>query len=373
MMFVIRVQDSTGAPISGALLSSIGGPGPWQGMTDACGYFMPNLTVPGSYHVTVSKDGYTDAVRDFNLANPQDAPILVGLDRATPPFKAAPRRWRGNMCGIRLSGAPAVSGGASDPSLILSWFYDRYDATWRGHIRSTWRARGLTHILLSWPDAKAAGATPEAFAGICSELIHDGFFPCVFLASKDYDPADPVQILASLEKPLELLVGLAPMFCVGWELNLWLSPSQVQSLIDGLAPQWHKQPGTLGYVHFSSGYFAYQPDGQNSGAFWQAQVGNPPKLTGILHQRDPNEDKGVKSEYQARIADCLVRFNGGFNCPADAGDGHPFDFVALEITAESQFNGQMTEAEGDSWGQTAIDTPPAGAVSVMGSGNGQEI
>jgi hypothetical protein len=74
--------------------------------------------------------------------------------------------------------------------------------------------------------------------------------------------------------------------------------------------------------------------------------------------------------YQARITDCLQRFAGQFNFPTDSGFGHPFDFVALEITAQRQFNGQMTEVEGDSWGQTAITTRAVGAVQVMGTGNG---
>ena len=74
--------------------------------------------------------------------------------------------------------------------------------------------------------------------------------------------------------------------------------------------------------------------------------------------------------YQARITDCLERFAGGFGFPTDSGFGHPFDFVALEITAQPQFNGEMTEADGDLWGQTALQTPPCGSVSVMGSGNG---
>jgi hypothetical protein len=286
------------------------------------------------------------------------------------PFQAAPRFWKANMCGSRLPGAPAVPGGASDPSLILSWFYDRYDAVLRAQIRALWHAKGLTHVLLSWPDSRAIGATPAAFQVTCQELIADGFYPCVMLSSKDYDPADPIAILAGLQPLWPLLVGLVPMFCVGWELSLWLSPTQVQALIDAMARTVQKQPGTFLYVHFQSGYFAYQLDGEDTGAFWERQVGNPPLLTGILHQRDPNEDDGSQGEYQARITDCLVRFNGADNCPGDAGDGNPFDFVALEITASQQFNDGMSEADGNSWGQAAIATPPAGRVSVQGSGNG---
>jgi hypothetical protein len=268
------------------------------------------------------------------------------------------------MCGVRVAGLPPVDGGAADSSLVLSWFYDRYDATARAQIRTAWKQRSYTHVLLSWPDSRAFGQSPSQFAAMCRELIANGFYPCVMLCSKDHDPPDVIGIFSNIAPVLPLLVGLVPMFCVGWELSLWLSPFDVQSLIAGLSYQWLKQPGTLGYVHFQQGYFAYQLPGLTTADFWKANVG---KLTGVLHQRDLSWDQPM---YQARITDCLQRFAGGFNFPTDSGFGHPFDFVALEITAQSQFEGQMTEADGDHWGQVAITTPPSGNVRVMGSGNG---
>ena len=289
-------------------------------------------------------------------------PALFGTSVA--PFRNAPRYWRGNMCGVRVSGLPPVDGGAADPSLVLSWFIDRYILTDRLRIYTAWRTRGYTHALLSWPDSRAVGQPPAYFLSTCLELIADGFYPCVMLTSKAYDPPDVASILDGLRLVLPLLVGVVPLFCVGWELSLWLSPMQVQQLIDALPPQWLAQSGTLGYVHFQEGYFAYQLPGLTTADFWKANVG---KLTGVLHQRDLSWDQPM---YQARITDCLQRFAGGFNFPADSGFGHPFDFVALEITAQPQFNGQMTEADGDAWGQVALTTPAIGDVRVQGSGNG---
>lgn len=280
-------------------------------------------------------------------------------------FKPAPRVWAGNMCGIRVPGLPPVAGGAENPELFLSWFYDRYDAQVRGSIRTWMRGKGYTHWLLSWPDSRAFGQSPEQFLATCRELIAEGFFPCVMLSAKDLDPPDVPAILGNIGVVLPLLVGVVPMFCVGWELSLWLSPAQVQQLIDALTPQWLAQPGTLGYVHFQQGYFAFQQSPGTTADFWRLQVG---KLHGVLHQRDLSWDQDM---YQARITDCLERFAGGFNCPPSSGFGHPFDFVALEITAQPQFDGGMTEWDGDAWGRVAITTPPSGGVSVMGSGNGQ--
>jgi hypothetical protein len=270
------------------------------------------------------------------------------------------------MCGVRVPGLLSVSGGAADPSLVLSWFYDRYGDFDREIIRRKWHARSYTHVLLSWPDSRAFGVTPERFLATCRELIADSFYPCVMLSAKGIDPSDVAGVLLNISLVLPLLLRVVPVFCIGWELSLWLSPVQVQALIDALAPTITPTGARL-YVHFQEGYFAYQLPGLSTADFWAANVG---KLTGVLHQRDLAWDQPM---YQARITDCLARFAGGFNCPADSGFGHPFDFVALEITAQPQFNGQMTEADGDAWGQVAISTPPSGTVRVMGSGNGSPV
>src|SRR5712692_1798938 len=93
-------------------------------------------------------------------------------------------------------------------------------------------------VLLSWPNNRAFGRTPAQFLATCHELIADGFYPCPMLCSKDFDPADVPAILAALEPVLPLLIGVVPRVCIGWELSLWLSPTQVQNLIDRLAPMF---------------------------------------------------------------------------------------------------------------------------------------
>jgi len=285
-----------------------------------------------------------------------------------PPFNPAPKVWVGNMCGVRISGLLPVPGGSSDPSLFLSWFYHLYDESTRTIIRQAWVDKHLTHWLLSWPDAQVAGVSPQQFKALCIELESNGFHTCVMLSAKPTSSANIrtiQQTLANIMLVLPLLIDTVPMFGVAWEASFWMSPADLQFLIDAIAPL--VVPKSRLYVHFQPGYFAYQINGQDTGSFWRTNVG---KLTGVLHQRDPNEDKGAMSEYVARITDCLVRFNGADNCPADSGLGGPFDFVACEITANEQFNGSMTEAQGDAWGQAAIHTPPADKVKVMGSGNG---
>jgi hypothetical protein len=359
-LIIFHVQDPTGAPIGGALLSSVGGPGPWQGLTNPCGDFIAQLA-PAHYDITISKAGFVMRELPADLAD--CGIVTIGLEVGVPPFQVAPRTFAGNMCGIRLPGLPPVPGGSADPSLVLSWFYGRYTPDDRARIRAAWKARGYLDVLLSWPDDRAVGASPEAFRALCVELIADGFRPCPMLTSKAFDPADAPAILSSLAPLLPLLKELVARVCIGWELSLWLSPTQVQQLIDALAPQFTSW-GCRVYVHFQQGFFAFQQPGGVTADFWNKNVG---KLTGVLHQRDLSWDKPM---YQARIVDCLQRFAGQFGFTRDSGFGHPFDFIALEITAHLQFIGEMSEAEGDSWGRTALTTPPVEDVRVMGSGNG---
>ena len=128
--------------------------------------------------------------------------------------------------------------------------------------------------------------------------------------------------------------------------------------------------GVKCYVHFQQGYphLSAHPSGTFA-SYWNLQQG---KLTGLLHQAFL---EWSQSELQARLNDILVRFAGGAFTTPDSGFGHPFDLIAMEITASKQFNNGMSEAEGDAWGRAALATPsaqgPFGTVRVMGSGNGQ--
>jgi hypothetical protein len=297
--------------------------------------------------------------RDKHLNEYRDEYGLPHVQPAPPgPFTPAPRFWKGNMCGTRVAGLPPVDGGAADPSLVLSWFYDRYTVSDRMTIRTAWQSRNLTHVLLSWPDSRTAGYSIEQFRAMCQELIGEGFYPCVMLSSKDHDPKDVNAIMNGLVPVLQRLVGLVPMFCVGWELSLWLSPTQVQQLIDRISPIVKAQAGTLLYVHFQEGYPSFQQPGGTVADFWNPNVG---KLDGLLYQKLINQND---AQFLDSLNDCLQRFGGGFNMAKG------FDFVGLELSAMTQFNGTCSEAEGNRIGTLAINAPKVNGVGVSGSGNG---
>lgn len=375
MTFKTTVKDSAGKPVQNAYVScndETSGASFSRG-TDGNGYADVDMkATPINRQITfvVQAAGYVNSIT-YPTTSQNDQTVGITLVSFNRPFKAAPRFWKGNMCGVRIAGAPSVNGGADDSSLILSWFYDRYPKSWRDIIRTNWKVKGYTHTLLSWPDARVNGMNEDEFCQICVELMDDGFFPCIMLSSKDHDPHDPVSIMIGLDVILPKLVKIGiPMICIGWELSLWLQPVEVQMLIDVICPIF-TPIGTKCYVHFQQGYFAFEKDapGATTADFWNLQKG---KLTGVLYQRDISWDKVM---FKDRIVDCLQRFCGGFNFIDDSGFGHPFDLVALEITAQPQFNGEMGENEGNSWGQVAINSPhcfgPEGVETFdMGSGNG---
>lgn len=300
--------------------------------------------------------------------------LLLMDDASTPSgWTPAPRTYSGNMCGIYIAGLPSIPGGSRNPDLFLSWFYDRYDAPTRALIRAQYKARGFTDWLMSWPDSRAVGATPESFAATCQELVADGFVVTAMMCSKDYDPSDVPALKQRIAPALQSLTRVAGRICVGWELSIWLQPVQVQELTDWMAPLVTTWGGKL-YVHFQQGYASFDIDGPNASfaGYWNRNVG---KLTGLLHQRvQDGQDTWGPDEYQARLVDILERFAGNYFCSADSGFGHPFDCIALEITAMDAFNNNMPEGQQDYWARVAMTTSPVqgplGPVRVMGSGNG---
>jgi hypothetical protein len=189
--------------------------------------------------------------------------------------------------------------------------------------------------------------------------------------SKDFDAPDVPSILAGIEPAVQQLIGILPRCCIGWELSLWLNPTQVQELIDAIAPRFVAY-GCRVYVHFQQGYSSYQQENKFFADFWKMQVG---KLTGTLHQRILGTTPQEYREASGGLQDVLERFAGHYFVPPDSGFGHPFDLVAWELTAMDQCFEGLSESEGDTWGTWALRTPrstgPAGVVGVIGTGNGR--
>ncbi len=290
------------------------------------------------------------------------------------PFQPAPRYYTGvNMCGSRVQGLPLLPG-CSDPTLVMSWLIPSYSASDRQtKIYPVWKAQGGIDVLLDWDYARVAcGWSVDQFLGLCAELVAQGFRPCPWLCSPDFQPQQDVEATwGTIQQLLPALIasGLVPRVIVGNQLgmNNWLTPAQVQTLIDRVAPPC-VTAGIKVYVHFAPRYMSWQQSGDNA-TFWNLNVG---KLTGVYAQTDGNADMPTTRDW---VNDCLERCAGGDNMPVVIIDGHGVDFIAGEITASRQFGPPfMSEADGNAFGAAILASPPrtgpAGTARVMGSGNG---
>lgn len=395
------IDTKTDAPLGDVLLSSTGGPGPWQTMTNGCGDAWPTLS-PASYSITFSKAGYADRVLAADIENCGE--IVVGLDRTapvipptvmrpplgpfdpdttdpdtgaplpvcttmqqTPPPRWTLRWWRNDSWGVTFPDLPAVPGGADGggQTRVLSWFLDRYVRAggigWEDKILQRNLQYGYDRFVLSPPDSiKGCGMSIADYTAMAVRVKQAGLEPCHMLLSKVYDGENPDP--HSLDPLLDSLLAadVINLAAVAWEANLFMSPEHFQTVIDYVASRLPISATRALYAHFSPHYASWQPDrpGGSGADFWPLQVG---KLTGLLYQCDPNWSVGMM---QARINDVLSRLiQGGL-----WGLPQTFDCVVWETIATLQFYDDADQDRGEMVGYETLCS--VGPMPVMGYGNG---
>lgn len=92
-LFVVHTQDEhDGSKLPDVVIHNTGEMGEFTAVTNPCADAMLGLGA-GKYHVTFNKPGYQETVRDWVLATPPDAPILVGIPRGSSgPLPPPPSR-----------------------------------------------------------------------------------------------------------------------------------------------------------------------------------------------------------------------------------------------------------------------------------------
>ncbi len=287
------------------------------------------------------------------------------------PFVPAPRRYKGCM-GRIVPGVEFIRGAyPENPELVFSWLLYRYSKASQTQILAFFRAAGDEDFLLSWDDFLFDGGTPSQFGALVMQVRRAGLRPIVFLCSKD-GASDLHSIVTQIGPVLPILKACGvPRVCIGWELNSFLSPETLQALIDWIAP-YVQAYGAFSYVHFTQGYAAWQPNGLLFADFWKRNV---KLLRGVLHQKVMVQTDVEYQTGEGGLRDILLHFNGGSGCPADSGDGTPFDLGAFEVDLEMFSQAQIREREMHRRAQVGVATPstagPTGTVSVQGSGCGQ--
>lgn len=145
-LYAIRTLDSTNHPLGGVYIDASSDNGPWQGVTDECGWFHAYLAA-GGYHVVFTKQGFDPEIQDWSLGNSPKDPILVGLRSQShiPSGKFPPIPSRSQVCSIQES-LQGLTYQTSEFGPIPAWFYPGLNLDDRAKARQTHKTAKDTHI-----------------------------------------------------------------------------------------------------------------------------------------------------------------------------------------------------------------------------------
>ena len=243
-LIVFHVQDANGAPVGSVLVSSQGGPGPWQGLTNPCGDFRAMLS-PATYEIDFTKDGFTSEHRTAGLAD--SGIVTVGMTMNIPPIIPDIREWRGAfvipnaLSGIRFG----------DNKRIWTPAYGCYDASEREIILKAFAQRGYTHFVYNCAGMPYHTDYPELLddpARVRRDLIEiraAGLVPVVVAV----DDRNPDFVLASFRQNADLIPVCFPC----WEQNGPLNndTERQRALISAVRAA---APKADCYIHFTAGH-----------------------------------------------------------------------------------------------------------------------
>jgi len=436
VLYLIHGQDGSGRAMGGVEIRATSPQnGPWAATSNTCGDLWPTLG-KGQYFITAWQNGvqlkYDGSLepREWNLAWPPDAPILVGLEpngsqlgpqippvsRAplppfhqpvnyptTLPFHPPTQRdlafYRGNFCGIRVLGAPAVPGSNGDnPECVMACLLDNYPPEIQHAYLLQYAQDGYTHLQRSLGHALYYGHSLEDYIAL-SRVAREqyGLFCDHWLMGggegADWTfkiPDQTVDYWRPLLAPyIDALVvaGVMDCCCVGWQLDQFNIPGNVLIGIIAWMGQYLPQSVPL-YTHWVNEALAWWAD---KGETWNdAFTGSTfvdnrftwwwvmqPYLTGGHHQGSNEMALNDPKQYQDRLCDTLDPFGGntskGNMGQSWRGGVKPFALTAFEVTAQFQFNGACSEDQGDLAGYVLMCTKSGTGLPIAGYGNGARM
>lgn len=290
-------------------------------------------------------------------------PSLDSYDKVLPWDPPHTRDYlRADAWGVPIPGLPFVPEGSSEhPERLLTGFLFKYDESLWPKCFEAHRARGYTHWILWWPDARTDGGwSIDRFVRMCKRIQAEGFYTQIGLNSKRYDPRDqsPAQWRARLDPLFDALgaAKAADEYAV-WEWDSHNTPGAPTIETFRYFGQRAHAQGASFWAHFFPEHTSWFADGDPRGryGFW-SDLGRD--VDGLQHQAQPSWDVG---EIQARLVDTLKQF---------ADQGHVHKLRAFELTALTQFTqDRPTESEANALGYLACCTAHASA-RVYGYGNG---
>lgn len=285
--------------------------------------------------------------------------------------------YRGQFCGLRVAGAPAVPEGVNftttgQSDIIMAMHLDRYPEEWQHKILETYASYGYTHFQQSLGHSRAYGRTIKEYVATSKLIQSYGLFADHWFLGGPGDPrdADAGYYAPVLQPYMDALKGESAIdtACVGWQLDGYNEPgAKIMSIIDYIASELvpHEIPiGTHWMNEAGAWWKTNDTDGRPRNRFewWQWCRG---RISFFHHQGSTTIDIPL---YQAKLVDTLAPFGDGRMGTSGLFGDIPFKLVAFECSAQNQFDQKTTEAEGDLRSYLLCCTK--GGHGVQGYGNG---
>jgi hypothetical protein len=311
-------------------------------------------------------------------------------DRAlpfTPPGRDV-LFYRGNFCGIRLPGAPAVVGGSADTDLVMVCLLDRYPREVQDAFLARYAGYGYTHLQRSLghalPFGAWAGVGLDDYLDLSVRAQDAGLFADHWflggeaLLTRDADATYWRPILDPLIDAL-LTAHAIDTACVGWQLDAYNAPGDpILSIIDYVAEKVGPFDIPLG-THWRNEAGGWWQTGAAIGdrfAWWRRMRN---RVLWFHHQGDVDMDLRL---YQDKLLDTLDPFGGDTSKDAMGTSGlfgdRPFGLIITECSAQGQFGTEqrapwITEDQGDLRGYALCCTTSHTGAHVSGYGNGARM
>lgn len=318
-----------------------------------------------------------------------------------PPPRPSLNFYRGQMCGIRIPGAPPVPGCGADPSLVMTALLDRYvgPAAWvQDAFLLKYAEDGYTDLQRSFGHAMPFSAGDWTWPGVSLQQFialtqkaqrEYGLQADQWILGGDalYNCNQPLSywrpIIDSILDPL-LVAGAIDKACVGWQLDQLFGATPGNATIEVIAYIAQKLPARIPlFTHWMNEALAWwktggevwvdqwNPDGftvRDRFTWWLAMR---PYLTGGHHQGDNKMAREDPKLYQDKLKDTLDAFHDGrMGMSRRSGVEIPFQLTGYEETAQNQFDNECSEDEGDRAGAIILCTTSGTGAGLDGYGNG---
>lgn len=309
----------------------------------------------------------------------------------TPPAGADVNFYRGNFCGIRIPGAPAVPGSnAANPECIMSALLDVYPDNIVDAFLQKCVEDGYTHLQRSMSHALYYTSF-DRFLAVSKKAKSMGLFNDVWFIANEF-PGFQFNQDASFWKPLldpyidQILgEGLVDCACPCWQMDQIMQSAPGNATISIIAYVADRLPQSVPvFTHWMNEALAWWKTGgeqwadkyqsiwiENRFDWWRAMN---PYLTGGHHQGDTQIAKNDPKLYQDKMKDTLDYFGGrtdkGNMGQSLRGGQKPFNLTVFECSAQDQFDGKTSEDQGDQTGYILMCTTGWNGSHLGGYGNG---